>query len=687
MPFEINKEFFLLWKRFHKVFIEANTVANNFNRSKEMLRECVEAQRAAKLPELLYQKFEQFLIATASLQHAQAVGELSRMGDWSMWAMTEELKVHFVQTMQIGRFYDFRECPEIYNCPTYEAACVIYFNGLFDYARRRTAIKDVCESVWSDAMLVFLEVMSQPASFIQAPEAMLGCMMLTWSANESPKKAQELTKKIEKLVSNEVLAKHLRVLFCMSLSTDAGKYSSQPPSYWASRALSEFSEHLTSLDRAQMMVTVLWVDENGRSDAEKAISQMAIVRAERTKGKTMLAATRDSSQTVEYIRPYFVRTVAMVAPDLVLGGLQTWYQQRDQINPLDPDSVLFSIPFGEQGATLLCGQNIHILARDSQTALVNISRKMMAFLNTYTTVVGADNSNLAIPDRPGHVLEHMEGLATALHDAYCPDGLEIPGAPQCQLILPTEGHPIQATQFSAWGKTWPIASSLCRPRSDRKPKSVLIWCADVLTGPMETEMVEAAFKRVGAVVKVFSPNESNAIQFMNEYENSNYDVFWVLSHGDFDHWSPHEVKLRLAQDNSSVMLQDLWNRSPTTEQRRLLVLNVCDGARFAEPGMLPRVGLAAGLASPTQATISHLWPVRFLPSAAFGVYLAKFVASGMPYFEAYCATLKALQKSANEIGIELEDLYESEFQLIKSLKASYDNFSEIETWGSAAFYQ
>lgn len=134
------------------------------------------------------------------------------------------------------------------------------------------------------------------------------------------------------------------------------------------------------------------------------------------------------------------------------------------------------------------------------------------------------------------------------------------------------------------------------------------------------------------------------------------------------------------------MLEDAWNRVPNSEERRLLVLNVCDGARFAELGLLPRIGLAAGLSCPTQATISHL-PVRLLPSAAFGACLAHHVAQGLPHFEAYCAALAALRKSASQIGADLEAVYGPEFQLIASLKACIDDFSGIETWGSAAFYQ
>ena len=204
---------------------------------------------------------------------------------------------------------------------------------------------------------------------------------------------------------------------------------------------------------------------------------------------------------------------------------------------------------------------------------------------------------------------------------------------------------------------------------------------------MELYLVEAAFKAAGAEVTMVAPETSDPADFLKVYEDSRYDVLWVASHGEFNHYMPHQVELRLAHDKSRVMLDDVWNRAPNVDGRRLLVLNVCDGARFAEPGLLPRIGLAPGLSCPTQATISHLWPVRLLPSAAFGVCLAHQVAQGLSFFEAYCATLAALRKSAWQIGVDLEAVYGADHQLIASLKASNDDFSKIETWGSAAFYQ
>ncbi len=686
MPFEITEQTSRLWARFNDTFFRAYE-ADTFDVPHEMLMGLAAAQAGADMPERLYLAFEQFAVSAACLAKLQGGIELSTQGDWVRWGLADGPTTGIVQEVETDRLRQFRGCPQIYYWPMYEGVCVPYLSCLYDYSRQLTAFKEVCEALWGESAIIYRSLMAQQPEKIHPSQAELGAVMLTWAAKESPDIAGELAKQIEAAISNSALPKYIRGRYCLCLTSKAGCLSSKPSAQWATLLLSDFADVVSLLDRVQAMATTLRTDEHGREDAEAILAQMAVVREEHTRGMTAVEATRDAAQKVQYVTPYFVRTTGMAASDLVVRGLQTWYRQGSDADPLDPAGVLISIPFGEFGTTLLSGTEKRELQRDTHPPLERLSRKMMEFLGTYTTVAGADNSTLPVPERLGFAREHMDGLLEALLDAYCPQGIEVPGDPICQLILPTEGNPIQATQIAAWGKTWPIASSLTKPRPDRKPKSVLIWQGEVYSGPMELDLVEAAFKAAGAEVTKVAPETSSPAEFLKEYENGNYDVLWVSSHGEFNHYMPHHVELRLAQDSSRVMLDDVWNRAPSSEERRLLVLNVCDGARFVEPSLLPRIGLAAGLSCPTQATISHLWPVRLLPSAAFGACLAYQVAQGLPYFEAYCAAVAALRKSAWQIGTDLEAVYGPDFQLIASLKACNDDFSGIETWGSAAFYQ
>ncbi|HCI52629.1 MAG TPA: hypothetical protein DE312_04830 [Gallionella sp.] len=676
-----------VWGRLDTVFGVATDISANRSSAYAMLRNRSEGRRELTEEMRLYCDFEQFIIATCALREAQNNNEVSQMGDWIQWSLVEEPSESFSQVMHIGRMVNFLRSPVISKWPGFYPTMVLFFRTLYDYARRRTAIKDICIELWGMGTFTFRTVMFyQPPQYILQDEAVLGCNMLCWAAKESFEQARELTPLIEEQVSRQELSPSVCALFCITLATNGGRFSEQRPVYWAQRALTEFASELSEMDKAQMMATT-FQPERRHEEAELLLEQMRVVQMERLHNLSGLAFTRHAGQNIEFIQPYFVRCLDLPDASLVLRGLQTWYDQNWPDDPLDSEQLLILLPFGENASTLVFNGEKQVLVRDTQASLEKLSRSCNEFLGTYSTVAYADNSDLEVPERPGVPREHHPYLLQALQAAYCPAELEVRGEPTCQLILPTEGHPIQATQLLRWGSTWPIASSLGSPRPDRRILSVLIWGGGTITESMETEMVRHAFEHAGADVRMFSPEACSHEDFIREYENSAYDIIWVVSHGEFDHWSPHEVRLHLAPDQTSVSLDDLWNKAPITAERRLLVLNVCDGARFSGAGLLPRVGLAPGLAAPFQATISHLWPVQSFPSAAFGAFLAHFLSAGRPYFESYVDTLKSLAKSAPEIGAELARLYGQEFELTKSLRAREQDFGNIEIWGSAAFFQ
>lgn len=675
----------MLWSRFDRLF-SSQVCCTDFLASKKLLWEKAAEQKNQSDPERTVLQFEQFIVGTLALRNAQERGEVGEMGSWIQWALTTEPTDEPIHELEIGRFIAFENYNAFASWPGFIPLKVIFFNGFFDYVRRRTAFKEIAEELWVIASLTFVTTLSFPPDHIDVPEIMLGCMMLTWAAKESFERAKVLTPLIEACVSRSDLHPALRSRLSLTLATNGGRFSEQDSTYWSSRTLVDFGDYLSSLDKAQMMSTTLSVDSNGPKDAALVIAQMALVRKERSKGQSLLSATRGAAQTIEYILPFFWKTLAMNEAGLLLQGLQVWYGQSDPKVPLDANKVLITLPFGQISTSFLIDGGKYDLLRDTQSVLVDVSHAMNDFLGTYSTVAYADNSKIPFPERPGVPKELQRNLLPALAKAYCPLGMSMPRNAESQIILPMEGHPIQTTQLAVWGQTWPISSSLSGNRQERKLRSVLIWGGGTITEPMETEMVETAFRSAGASVKVVAPLTCTAANFLNEYQNTEYDIFWVASHGEFNHWSPEKVQLHLCPEKTSVSLEDLWNKAPITDERRLLVLNVCDGARFAEPGLLPRIGLAPGLASASQTTISHLWPVRPYPSAAFGAYLAYYLAQSESYFSAYQASLKSLRKSSSDIGLELAELYGKEFELTTRLSKQEEDFSVFETWGSAAFF-
>ncbi|MBB5503414.1 CHAT domain-containing protein [Paraburkholderia sp. MM5384-R2] len=676
-----------IWARLDNLYLRASTLsADDRRRTYELLVDKTSGR--GKLAEHLHLlcDFEQFVIATTALSTAMTEGEVSEMGDWIQWSLTDKPTDHFVHSMETGRIARFWMSPVLRAWPGFYPVMVTYFSALYDYARKRSAIKEICELFWEASETTFSHLMSLDARYITGPEVWLGCSMLCWAGKESFDRAKAFTPAIEAQAARTELSSALRSMFVLALATTGGRFSTKPSREWAELAITEFDAELSSISRSQMYATALMGD-GGSAEAEVVLEKMRATQEERLNHLEPMPRARQAAQTMEFVHPYFVRCMDLADASLVIRGLQVWYQQTWPDDPLDPDTVLLMLPFGKSGSSLLVNGKMQVIMRDTQAALERLAHANNAFLGTYSTVAYADNSTLEIPDRPGVPREYQRDYREALLDAYCPDGFEVNGNPEAQLMLHTEGHPIQAMQLIAWGRTWPITSSLGRPRPDRRIRSVLIWGGGTITEPMETAMVQHAFEVAGAKVKVMAPLECEPGEFLREYANPEYDLIWVASHGEFNHWSPHQVTLHLTPEKTSVDLQELWSMAPMTAGRRLLVLNICDGARFAETGLLPRIGLAPGLASPAQATISHLWPVQPYPSAAFGAYLAHYLSSGGGYFDSYLQAVSSLAKMSSEAGYDLEKLYGKRFELIERLACRQQDFTNLEVWGSAAFFQ
>lgn len=669
------------------------TVVADFATARSAIEQAARPRPYLTNSQLDIRYFEQFVIGSVMLHRAFIAGEISEMGDWIQWSLTDVPTDGFIHQMHVGRVDTFYQNSVISRWPQFHKIMVSYFSAMYEYARRRTAIPDVCVFLLPYALKSFFAAMEQAPQFITREDIQLGAFILTWMAKERPQKAPEMARQFEVFAKAARLAKRQRYVFALILSTAAGAFSTCGSYYWADHALKRLNAHATDMERVQLKATIMRTDEHGQADAEALLVLMETARSQRSQDQTHICIARQAAFTTAQVQPFFVRALAMGRADLILRGLQTWYRQGSIDDSPNSDHLLISLPFGEKSSSYLCGGQLIEHVRETQEPLLALSRSMNFFLQTYVTVAGADNSDLNVPDRPGYPLELQEGLTEALINAYCPTGIEIPGEPTAQLILPTEGHPIQSTQLMTWGRTWPISSSLSRPRKDRQVRKALLWGGgDALSAGMELDMVEHALSEAGVQVIRPDPQWYTRELFFEFYRDAEFDVLWVASHGEFDHWRPHEVQLELAHDLPRVRLDDLWGIAPETEARRLLFLNVCDGARFADPGLLPRIGLAPGLAAGCQATISHLWPVRPYPSAAFGALLGHSISQGLNFFEAYMSALQGLRKPAQNLAIDLERMYGRRadghrFELIERLERQESDFSRIEIWGSAAFFQ
>lgn len=630
-------------------------------------------------------QFLQFVVAAWTMYFLLERGDLNALGDWAGWSLATEIQEGHEQEIHPDRLKRFFANDELASWERFLPTAAVFFSAFYYYARRRAAMKGLGISFWPEASWTLRNLLGREKSDVQIPEGYLGVSMLAWAAVDAPDLARELTPTIEQSV-DQGFPSGVRAMFCLALSTNAGKYSSRPAMEWARRALGEFSGELVNEQRTQMLVTVS--DPIVPEQAAEVVTEMAAYQKVQRGSLGPMEFLRHAARRSDVIRPFFLRAARGSAYKAFVDGMRAWHLV-DDAEPIDPSALQVTVPFAEEGYLCVTGTQKLEVFRDSQAALEQLSREVNAFLSIAKTVTGAVDSEIRIPERPGVPrTDEFLGLQDAMRLAYCPAPLPEQWTPDTQLILPPEGHPIQAVQLAVWGRTWPLCASLKRRRQDRNIRRVVLWSGGgTLAEDMELEFVKACFEAAHIGVDVHVAVDTTAAEFLAVYADPSVDVFWIMSHGEFDHWAPHEATLQVSRSGNCVSLNDLWHRSPDIDQRRLLFLNACDAGRFEEGGLLPHIGLAPGVAGPAQAVVSHLWPVTHFPSATFGAFLAHFLSRGQSFFDSFRSALAALRQNGPAAGTALEQLCGFSTSLTHRLQQREEDFTPLEISGSPVFYE
>lgn len=630
-------------------------------------------------------QFLQYVTAAWTMHNLCEHGDLNALGDWAGWALASEIQEEHEQAVHPDRLKQFFANDDFVSWGKFLPTAAVFLGAFYYYARRRAAMKDLAISFWPEARWTLQRLLGRDKADVQVPEGYLGVSMLAWAAIDAEELARELTPVIEQSIDQE-FPDDVRAMFCLALATHGGKFSTNPAVEWARRALAEFSGSLVNEQRTQMLVTVS--DPTDRDQAADVVAEMRGCQEAARRTLEPIEFLRHAARRSDVIRPFFLRAARGCACPALVSGLRAWHL-LDNTDPIDPATLLVTIPFGEDGFLCLSNSQKLEILRDSQAVLEQLSREINAFLGTAKTVTGADNSGIRIPERPGVPrIDESIGLHDAMRIAYCPTPLPQQWTPDNQLILPPEGHPVQAVQLAVWGRTWPLCASLKRRRPDRRIRRVFLWSGGgTLAEEMELEFVRECFEAVHVTVDTHIAVDSTAAEFAAVYSDPTVDVLWVMSHGEFDHWAPHEATLQVSRKGDRVSLADLWRHSPETEDRRLLFLNACDAGRFEEGGLLPHIGLAPGVAGPAQAVISHLWPVTHFPSATFGAFLATCLSQGQSFFDSFQSALGALHNDAPASGTALERLCGFSTPLTQRLRQRDEDFTPLEISGSPVFYE
>lgn len=672
--------------------LENSLAAESSGSREEIIKAfCDDAEKFRGDPEKhLASKFSQFIVGATAASDALTRHDLNEAGQWLLWSIAEPIVQGPKQSIKIGRLVEFLD-PTITAWDNFAPIYVGWFGNFYYYANNRGAVPDIAGEILPVAIRVINFMWSNP---VTENTARATSYVMAWCAQHRLEEAVEISRLVQAEAQNSKNHERVRLVLAMTLAGRVGELVGVNPQHWRSIALNDFAASHVEHERLQLLV-----DELGsRDDQELYQKVLAEIDAYQCNAGNHGANEVDKLRGVDALAPLL--KVALHAclsrhqPHRVVELLARWYRVPMDV-VFDVEELLLQYPFHHQGHLSLLSTHVFQDEGDPGELLVALTNASNSFLSTFTSVTdSAKPVDVNDPTRPGVVIESAATrYELLLRQTYLPRDLASQEwSFSGQAAVPGKGHPVQAIQVRSGWKTAPIIASLQKPHTDRPVRRVALWsAAGTMTEEAERLAVAGAFRRAGVRVDIVEPDRATVDGFLDCYGSAEPDVIWLMSHGNFDHYSPKRASLMIGEGTcdgaGDVGISQLLERAPVSEQRRLCVLNVCDGGRFEEHGVLPRVGVAAAAASAAQATISHLWPVHGISAAVFGVLLAGNLVESSSYFEAFEETLRQLDAPASELMDRLSEAAgEDAAELIQRVERSNIDFASMAHWGSAVFY-
>ncbi|OMC83327.1 CHAT domain-containing protein [Viridibacillus sp. FSL H8-0123] len=208
---------------------------------------------------------------------------------------------------------------------------------------------------------------------------------------------------------------------------------------------------------------------------------------------------------------------------------------------------------------------------------------------------------------------------------------------------------------------------------------VLIWAnpdGSLGRSQFECATLKILLEKQKINYEIYSGTECNKDLFLQKYADKQFDIIWIMSHGEFDYNNSPNSKIIISKDES-VTTKELSEISINREDKRYLVLNACQSAtsevRYNSMGF---TGIASSLTNSVQSVLGHLWSVDDLGSALLGsLIMKKLVLMAEPDLPLALKSASKVMVLGNEAIIsELEEI-DLNLEIIDRVRNTTEDFS------------
>jgi len=657
--------------------------------ARKILEDIFNSKSKANNAEVLLLDFLQFIHCTEAGRYFSTRGMFIECHDWLIYSISDELEHDIEAEFQRGRINNFLNSDNSFISRNAISSTLEWAEILFYYSRHHGGLVKLTLIVFNFVSKIILSLFTNGIPIFIDPIILIitTSQALAWTINYYPELSKPLAENLGDYFEKANDRKE-RKNIAVQLSLGGAEFTNRSSSEWLGIVIEQYSDLIIGHERLQLLAKYYLINiDKLNSDWEQF--KLAIKEyLQAIKSLNPIYLKYEKARIFSVIRGLLAACVEKGRIEVANNILIEFYEV-DKVSQISHQQ-LYVICNYNPGPLYVSSKNRTVSNAVTTENFVELIYKANKFLNSKISLNDYPDFKLYEPELIGKpIIEEgflFEELLAKHYQLNMLSNLKLEEF-DSMIIIPGFQHPIQSLMVKTLDSTLPICVSFEKSLPKRKINKVLLWCFGTTTSELEIALTKQMFESVGINVEAIDILNVKKEDFISKYKSNEYDLIWVGSHGNYNHYSPHLSNIDLHPDGVTE-LSEIFGLTPETDGQRMLFLNICDGATASTLNSVYDIGLGATLCGRTQSVLSHIWMVKIESSFIYGVLYAHFLICEDDFFTAYENVVKAFLKGKEHIRKLLLPYAKFENDLLKYIDSLDDNINEnIYYWGSGVYYQ